>query len=107
MEPRDRFREASRARHAKAAEEERGGEEEKEGVVPIQEEIIPEIGSRVGSKAKQVTARNDLDGVYTCLAVALHLRQELCQPVQMIDMVRAGVPRKAKNRQTTSAYFAE
>ena len=56
MEPRNRFREASRARHARAAEEDRGGEEEKEGVVRIHEEIVAEIGSKVGSKAKQVTA---------------------------------------------------
>jgi hypothetical protein len=55
MEPRNRFRGASRARHAKAAEEDRGGEDEKEGVVRIHEEIIAEIGSKVGSKAKQVT----------------------------------------------------
>ena len=60
MEPRNRFREASRARHAKAAEEDRGSEEEKEGIVRIHEEIIAEIGSTVGSKAKQVTARSDL-----------------------------------------------
>ena len=63
MEPRDRFREASRARHAKAAEKGRGGEEEKEGVVRTQEEIIPEIGSEIGPKAKQVTAQSGLDAV--------------------------------------------
>jgi hypothetical protein len=54
MEPRNGFRKASRARHAKAAEEDRGSENEKEGVVRVQEEIIPEIGSKVGSNAKQV-----------------------------------------------------
>ena len=62
MEPRNRLREASRARHARATEEDRGGEEDEEGAVRI-EEIIAEIGSKVGSKAKQVTARSDLDAV--------------------------------------------
>jgi hypothetical protein len=63
MEPRNRFREASRARHAKAVKEDRGGEEEKESGVRIHEEIIAKIGSKVGSKAKQMTARSDLDAV--------------------------------------------
>ena len=57
MEPRNRLRGASRARHAKTAEEDRGGEEEKEGIVLICKGIIAEIGSKVGSKAKQVTAK--------------------------------------------------
>jgi hypothetical protein len=63
MEPRNGFHEASRARHAEAAEEDRGGEDQKEGVVRIHEEIIPDIRSKVGSKAKQVTARSDIDVV--------------------------------------------
>lgn len=61
MEPRNRFREASRASYAKGAEEDRGGEEKKEGIVRI-EEIIAEIGSKVGSKAKPVTARSGIRG---------------------------------------------
>jgi hypothetical protein len=59
MESRNRFREASRARHTRAAQENRGGDEEKEGVVRIDEEITAEIGSKIGPKAKQVTARSD------------------------------------------------
>ena len=55
MEPRNRFREASRARRAKAGKGDRGWEEEEEAVRRIHEEIIGEIGAKVGSKAKQVT----------------------------------------------------
>lgn len=58
MEPRNRFRQASRARHPQAAEEDRGDKAEKKSVVGIQEKVIAEIGAKVGSKAKQVTAHH-------------------------------------------------
>lgn len=51
MEPRNRLSEASRARHAETGEKGRG-EEENESVPRIEEEIVAEIRSKIGSKAE-------------------------------------------------------
>src|SRR5687768_4947188 len=51
MEPRNRFREASRARPPQAAKEDRSGKEETGCVVRVQEKTI----AKIGSKAKQIT----------------------------------------------------